>query len=572
MYPATPECLPIANLLVALLFAGACGHPSGTPASAPESEPLFHEAAEAAGLGFSHSADRSLHYRLPEIMGAGVALLDFDSDGDLDALLLQGGRLDSRPEQSGGLPSLRGSRLFENRLRPTGQFQFRDVTEQSGLAFGGYAMGVAVGDYDGDRDPDVYVTALGPNALFENTGGGRFARVPGPQDERWSSSATFLDYDGDGDLDLFFANYVDFSLTNNKRCFSPAGARDYCNPTVYNALPDRLFRNDGGRFTEVTDQSGLGRSFGNGLGVITADLNTDGLPDLYVANDGTENQLWASLGGGRFENRAMLAGAAVNADGLPEAGMGVAAADFDADGDYDLLLTHNSLETNTLYLNSGKGLFVDATNRLGLGISSVPFTGFGLSWNDFDNDGFVDVFIANGAVVVQESLRGSQDAFVQHNQYYRGSASGFSSVDGRQVWGAITPLVGRGLATGDVDSDGDLDILVSNNSGAARLYLNQSGGERSVRVQLRADSPNTYGIGATVGLHFQDGSSVWRRVHRDGSYLSSSEPVAHFGISPGSNVSHAEVHWPGAGTERFPAPLPGALTTLRQGDGQALPR
>ncbi len=505
-------------------------------------------------------------------MGSGVALLDHDQDGDLDALLLQGASLSPVPSAGAAPSGQRGSRLFENLLVPSGSLRFEDVTEESGLDFRGYAMGVAVGDYDGDGDPDLYLTALGPNALFENAGGGRFRKVTGPQDGRWSTGATFVDHDADGDLDLFFTNYVDYAATNNKRCFSPGGARDYCNPTVYSPVPDRLFRNDGGRFADVSLEAGLGAAFGNGLGVTTADLNGDGLPDLYVANDGTENQLWISQGGGRFENRAMLSGAAVNADGRPEAGMGVAAGDFDGDGDDDILLTHNSLETNTLYVNNGAGLFLDATNRHGLGIQSVPFTGFGLSWSDFDHDGRLDAFIANGAVVVQESLRASQAPFAQANQYYRGTGGGFELAAGPAVWGALPPLTGRGLATGDIDLDGDLDILVANNSGPARLYLNQTGGERSVRVQLRSLSPNTRGLGARVALRLAGGAAVWRRIHRDGSYLSSNEPVAHFGVPAGAVVDAAAVQWPDGSSETYPAPAMGRLTTLRQGQGRPSPR
>ena len=552
---------------LALIALAGCDQHSGNRAPPPPT--LFLEASSAAGLEFLHFADTSEEFRLPEIMGSGAALLDIDGDGDLDALLLQGSRLSAVPGTRGGSAGGHSSRLFENRLRPSGQLRFEDVTERSGLVFEGYAMGVAVGDYDGDLDPDAYITALGPNALFQNLGEGQFQRVEGPQDERWSASASFLDYDLDGDLDLFFTNYVDFTPTNNKSCFSPGGARDYCNPTVYNSLPDRLFRNDWGRFSDVSLEAGLGSAFGNGLGVTSADLNADGLPDLYVANDGTENQLWINALGGRFENRAMVSGAAVNADGRAEAGMGVAAADFDGDGDDDLLLTHNTLETNTLYLNNGKGLFLDATNRHGLGIASLPFTGFGLSWNDFNHDGALDAFIANGAVTLQQASPGAASRFVQADQYFRGAGGQFELVPSGQAWGDLEPLAGRGLATGDVDLDGDLDVLVTNNAGPARLYLNQQGGRSSVRIQLRSDKPNTHALGARVALHFADNSSAWRRIHRDGSYLSSGEAVAHFGLPAGKQVARVEVRWPDGGSETYPAPAAGTVVTLHRGEGRA---
>ena len=560
------------RLLLALAALSGCAHDPAREqeGAGPAAPALLREAAEEAGLAFRHFADAGQEYRLPEIMGAGLALLDYDTDGDMDVLFLQGGALEGGASGSArGGPSAPGAgcRLFENRVVPEGSLSFADVTQRAGLAFQGYAMGAAVGDYDGDGDPDIYITALGPNALFRNDGDGAFTRIDGPQDRRWSTSATFADYDADGDLDLFFANYVDFTVRNNKQCFSPVGARDYCNPTVYNPVPDRLFRNDGGRFTDVSGPAGLGAAFGNGLGVVAADLNGDSRTDLYVANDGTPNQLWINQGGGRFSNTAMLAGAAVNADGRAEAGMGVIASDFDHDGDDDLLLTHNTLETNTLYRNDGRGMFLDVTNRLGLGGDSMPFTGFGLSWADFDHDGRIDVFVANGAVTVMESLRGQPHPFLQENQFFRGKEGGFGLLDGESTWGRLAPLAGRGTATGDLDLDGDLDLVVSNNNGPARLYLNQTGGDRWVRVRLEAGGGNPRGIGARVGLHFADGSSMWRRVHRDGSYLSASEPAAHFGLGGADGIEFAEVRWPDGGRERYPAPRPGATVTLGRAAG-----
>ncbi len=551
------------SLLLALL-AGCAGSPDG--GEPPRGPALFLESAAETGLAFRHHADTSDQYRLPEIMGSGAALLDFDADGDLDTLLLQGGTL-----AGGGAPvGPGGSRLFENHVIPSGELTFEDVTVEAGLDFDGYAMGVAVGDYDGDSYPDLYLTALGLNALFRNDGDGGFERVDGPQDERWSTSAAFADFDGDSDLDLFFTNYVDFTVRNNKRCFSPAGARDYCNPSVYNPVPDRLFRNDGGVFTDVSGPAGLGAAFGNGLGVVTADLNGDGRTDFFVANDGTPNQLWINQGDGSFANTALLAGAAVNADGRAEAGMGVSAADFDGDGDDDLLLTHNTLETNTLYRNDGKGLFLDVTNRFGLGGASMPYTGFGLSWADFDHDGRIDAFVANGAVTVMETLRGAEHPFWQDNQFFLGTPEGFRVLEGDEAWGRLEPLASRGTATGDVDLDGDLDLLVSTNNGPARLYLNQTGGQRWIRFRLEAEGRNRLGIGARVGLHLADGSSAWRRLRRDGSYLSSSEPAVHFGLGAAAGIASVEVRWPDGFRERFPAPAPGSSVSLRRGDGAAI--
>lgn len=538
---------------------------------APDDQPeLFREVADETGLSFRHFTGASGQFYLPEIMGAGVAVLDYDLDGDLDVYLLQGNMLDEDIDPALSdfpPPSPLGNRLFENRVVPEGKLRFVDATAGSGLGIQSYAMGVAVGDYDGDRDPDIYLTNVGPNFLLENNGDGTFQTVEGPQDTRWSTSATFTDYDADGDLDLFFANFVDFSTANNKHCFAPTGERDYCIPTVYNPVPDRLFRNDGGRFTDVTASSGLSKAFGNGLGVIATDLNADGHTDLYVANDTTENQLWINSGGGSFEDRALHVGAAVNADGRVEAGMGVVAADFDNDGDDDLLMTHNVQETNTLYLNDGTGMFLDSTNRLGLGNSSLPYTGFGVAWADFDLDGYFDVFTANGAVAIMESQRGSRFPFVQDNLFYRGGEKGFELLDRPEAWGSIDARASRGLATGDLDLDGDTDIVVTNCNGPVRLYRNQVPRSNSIRVKLDGALGNAFALGARVGLCSDSGECRWHRVHRDGSYLSSSEPAVQFTVPESAPGRHLQIRWPGGMRESHPLPQANSVASLKVGSG-----
>lgn len=562
-----------------LAVASGCGSSTTGPKEAVPEGAIFREAAAAAGLNFQHFTGSIGEYFLPEVMGAGVALFDYDGDGDLDVYLLQGTMLDPAKDLSQArFPPPRhnwpGNRLFRNELIPEGKLAFRDVTAEAGVGNIGYGMGVAVGDYDGDGDLDLYVTNFGPNVLYRNNGNGTFSdvtREAGVDDPRWSASAAFVDYDRDGDLDLFFANYIDFTIANNKHCFDPTGGRDYCTPTTYHPAPDRLFRNEGGgKFVDVSNAAGLGAAFGNGLGVVCADLDNDGWIDLYVANDGTANQLWRNKGDGTFEDTALMAGAAYDADGRSEAGMGVTAGDFDGDGDEDLFMTHLAQETNTLYVNNGRGIFRDETDRFGLGSVSMPYTGFGSEWLDYDNDGKLDLFIANGAVTIMERLRGEPYPFHQKNLLLRGGEDG-RYTDASASAGPALELseVSRGAAFGDIDNDGDVDIVVSNNNGPVRLLLNQIGSARpGLRVRLRGRGANLEAIGARLALLRAGKPPVWRRAHRDGSYLSSSDSTVFFAVE-NEQVEGIGVVWPGGRRERF-ADLPASgVVELVEGQGES---
>ena len=567
---------PLNAILASIVLLAGCEGDRAVETVAVQ--PPFIEVAASTGLIFSHFNGASGAFYQPEIFGPGVALLDYDNDGDLDVYLPQASMVD--PEQSPEqalfpLPSTQppGDRLFRNQLIPDGELRFVDVTKEAGLGHAGYAQGVATGDYDNDGHVDLYVTAFGSNVLYHNEGDGRFTEVTaaaGVDDPRWSTSTAFLDYDRDGDLDLFVANYVHFTVTGNKQCAGSDGTLDYCGPQSYSQVRDRLFRNEGdGSFTDVSDASGLDASFGPGLGVTCADFNGDGWQDIYVANDGDDNELWINRGDGRFENTALMAGVAINAYGKAEASMGVTAGDFDSDGDEDLFMTHLDRETNTLYVNDGSGHFIDATDANKLGRISLPFTGFGAEWFDFDNDSDLDLFVANGAVRIEEDLRGQPFPYHERNQLIRNDGNaGFIDITGQAGPALELVEVGRGAAFGDVDNDGDIDIVVSNNNGPTRLLLNTTNGDRHwLTIQLRGVQSNVAGLGARVAVLRTDKPTLWRRVHTDGSYLSASDARVHFGLGQDSTVQAVAVVWPQGKREIWREISIDTFTTLQEGTG-----
>ncbi|NNF17111.1 MAG: VCBS repeat-containing protein, partial [Gammaproteobacteria bacterium] len=381
---------------------------------------LFVERANELGLVFQHYSGAAGRYHMPEILGSGVALLDFDNDGDLDVFLVQGTDPDPKagkddlaaepdrrhegqhiplwPLPAGQRP---GNRMFANRLAETGRLKFEDVTDRIGMRDTLYGMGVAVSDYDNDGDPDVYVAAYGANALYQNNQGAfkKIDDAAGSQDTRWSSSASFCDINKDKWPDLYIANYIFYQPGQKVVCRDTLGQEDYCSPRSYTAAPDSVFVNRGdGTFTDAGATWGVTGPAGAGLGVLCRDLNQDGFEDVYVANDSMPNNLWINDRGERLLDNAEILGAALNINGLPEGSMGVTAGDFDFDGDDDVFLTHWNNETNTLYRNDLHSGFLDITTTVNLASASFAHTGFGSDWLDFDNDGDLDLFVANGAV------------------------------------------------------------------------------------------------------------------------------------------------------------------------------
>ncbi|OFW29412.1 MAG: hypothetical protein A3H97_17190 [Acidobacteria bacterium RIFCSPLOWO2_02_FULL_65_29] len=563
---------------------------------------------------------------ISEIMGAGGALFDFDNDGDLDIYLVQGqtlgpGRIldDALVAPQASLPLT--DRLYRNDLvvhaDGTRTLRFTDVTKGSGLVGRSYGMGVAAGDFDNDGRVDLYRTALGPNQLFRNNGDGTFTDVSDrtrTSDPRWSVSASFVDIDRDGWLDLYVGNYLDHSVDERIRCYTRTGKRDYCGPRSYTPVPDRLYRNRrDGTFVDATAEAQVAREYGPALGVVAADFNADGWPDIYVANDGEPNLLWINQQNGRFRNTALLAGAALNGLGSAEGSMGVDAGDFDNDGDEDLFMTNLVGETNTLYVNDGSGLFEDRTARVGLGVPSLPYTGFGTAWFDFDNDGWLDLLVANGAVRILETLSRATDPFPLHerNQLFRNLGTGpFAGsparpstlrqaqgrpepgrgttssgrpepAEGRQPrWGAFEDVtaragavfelseVSRGAAFGDVDNDGDVDVLVTNNNGPARLLINHVGQRnRWVGLRLVGGPERRDMLGARVGVFRNEGPPLWRRARADGSYASANDPRVLVGLGSATTVPRIRVVWPSGRAEDWTDVAVGRWITLTEGSG-----
>ena len=542
--------------------------------------PMFREIAADVGLNFHHFTGATGEYLMPEIMGSGAALLDYDNDGDLDVYVVQGTALEEGktllfPPPAGSKP---GNRLFRNMLTETGKLQFVDVTDSAHVGHVGYGMGVATGDYDNDGFIDLYVTNFGHNVLYHNNGDGTFTDVTrdaGVDDPRWSTSAAFLDYDNDGYLDLFVANYVDFTVQGNKRCHAPTGERDYCTPVAYKAVPSRLFHNLGnGKFLDVTGESGIASAYGPALGVLCADFNGDGRTDIYVANDTAANRLWLNQGNGTFREAGLEAGVAYSADGLPKAGMGVTAEEVDKQGTLSVVVTNLTREGATLFRGNGKGLFEDVTVQSGLLGPTFAFTGFGTQWLDYDNDGRLDLFIANGAVSIVESMRGGAYPYGQRNLLFHNEGADRKFLEtGGTAGPAFQRLdVGRGVAVGDVDNDGAVDILVTNNNGPVRLLHNETARTQHwVEVRLEGVKSNRSGIGARVAILRDGEEPLWRRVHTDSSYLSASDIRVHFGLGKNADLRGIVVRWPDGSEERWDNVQPDKVVVLRQGSGKVRP-
>jgi len=535
---------------------------SQAPQAAPLPGPWFEECAVSRGLNFTHhSGHDGETFLFPEIVTGGAAIFDFDSDGLMDIYCVQAGDLRDAPADR---PP---NQLFRN----TGNGNFIDITQGSGADDHGYGMGAAVGDFDNDGKPDLYITNVGPNVLLHNNGDGTFSDVTsraGVGHTGWGTSAAFLDYDNDGDLDLFVTNYVNWSLDTERECLAPTGERDYCEPNSYQSPAiDVLFQNNGdGTFSDVTSRAAIDQAFGNGLGVVCGDFNSDGFTDIYVANDGMQNQLWINQGDGTFRNDALIAGCALDLDGTAKAGMGTCAEDIDDDGDLDLLVVNLTNETDSFYRNEGS-YFVDHTARIGLAGLSRAFTRFGVALVDFNNDSMFDLFTANGRVRRVEQ-RDADDIFAEPNLLFRGESTGrFAEQTPRGGTDPILIATSRAAAFGDIDNDGRIDILVINRDRQLHLLRNIApDAGHWIKLNVLDDhGRDAYGARVTMNVGSR---TVTREVRSAFSYLAANDPRVHIGLGLGAEVYNVTVHWVDGTTEHFGDFDANQIITLHRGAGR----
>ena len=522
----------------------------------------FRDVTAQAGIHFTHTNGAFGKKWLPETMGSGCAFIDYDNDGFPDILLVNS---EDWPGH-GKTPS--SMKLYHNNHDGT----FTDVTHKAGLAISMFGLGVAVGDYDNDGYDDLFITAVGQSRLFHNNGNGTFtdvtksAGMSGPNE--FSTGAAWVDYDRDGKLDLVVANYVQWSPQSDLYCTLDGVHKSYCTPESYKGTSLRVWHNlGGGKFEDDTQKSGLGDPTSKSLGIAMLDYNGDGWPDLLVANDTQPNKLYLNKHNGTFEEKAVAAGIAFSEDGVARAGMGVDAADYDRSGHPSLMITNFANQMISLYHNEGNGLFVDEAPASEVGRNTLVTLGFGCFFFDYDNDGWLDIFVADGHIENEIERVQKRVSYAEPPHLFRNLGGGkFQEVTQQMGQAFATPKVARGAAYGDINNDGTLDILVTTNGGRAWLFENEGGTNHSLRVKLEGTKSNRDGIGAVVRI--QAGGDKQSQMLRSGSsYLSQSELVLTFGLGQHTKVDAIEVQWPSGQVDKLTSTAADETITVQEGKG-----